>query len=188
MNTIGIFAGSIRSHAKSAQVAEYVASRVDVRKEMRSELISLDRFPADFETEGKSAAPMELTKLLKSVDGFIIVSPEYNHGYPGSLKYLLDMHLTEYIHKPVGLVGVSSGTFGGVRAIQQLVPVVRELGMIASFTDLKVGHVGDTFSDSTPVDEETWNKRVNEFLDELEWLMHTLQYGRDHFKSKYHEA
>ena len=48
-------------------------------------------------------------------DALVIVAPEYNHGYPGMLKHVLDTNLHEYVHKAVGVVGVSAG-FGGARA------------------------------------------------------------------------
>ena len=66
-------------------------------------------------------------------DGLVIVAPEYNHGYPGILKHALDTNLKEYIHKPVGLCGVSAGGFGGTRVIESLLPVMRELGMVTIF-------------------------------------------------------
>ena len=68
-------------------------------------------------------------------DAFIIVAPEYNHGYPGLLKHVLDTNLKEYIHKAVGICGVSAGRFGGTRVIQNLLPVMRELGLVTIFWD-----------------------------------------------------
>ena len=58
-------------------------------------------------------------------DGFIIVSPEYNHGYPGELKMLLNMLFSQYAHKPVGICRVSSGAWGGTRMVEQL----RQVGL-----------------------------------------------------------
>jgi len=58
-------------------------------------------------------------------DALIIISPEYNHGYPGELKMLLDLAPRKlYEGKYVGLVGVSSGSLGGARRIQQLMLVI----------------------------------------------------------------
>ena len=45
-------------------------------------------------------------------DGLVIVTPEYNHGYPGALKSVLDLLLKEYVHKAVAFVGVSAGRLG----------------------------------------------------------------------------
>ena len=62
-------------------------------------------------------------------DGLVIVTPEYNHGYPGTLKAVLDLLLREYVHKAVAFVGVSAGIWGGTRVIEAMVPMVRELGL-----------------------------------------------------------
>jgi NAD(P)H-dependent FMN reductase len=63
----------------------------------------------------------------------VLVVPEYNHGYPGLLKHVLDTNLKEYIHKAVGICGVSAGGLGGTRVIQNLLPVMRELGLVTIF-------------------------------------------------------
>ena len=73
---------------------------------------------------------------MDRADALVLVSPEYNHGYPGLLKHVLDTSLKEYIHKAVGVAGVSAGVFGGARAIQNLIPVLRELGLVTIFWDV----------------------------------------------------
>src|SRR4029078_8234930 len=67
----------------------------------------------------------EWRDAIKQADGLVIVTPEYNHGYPGSLKAVLDLLLQEYIHKAVAFVGVSSHNWGGTRVIEACVPMVR---------------------------------------------------------------
>jgi NAD(P)H-dependent FMN reductase len=54
-------------------------------------------------------------ETMNRSDALVIVAPVYNHGYPGLLKHVLDTNLHEYLHKAVGVVGVSAG-FGGARA------------------------------------------------------------------------
>src|SRR4029077_5315120 len=89
----------------------------------------------------------KFASIIERCDGLIIVTPEYNHGYPGLLKHALDMCLKEYIHKVVGLGGVSAGPFGGSRVIEHLVPVVRELGLAVTFTDVNFSGVRDAFDE-----------------------------------------
>ena len=55
----------------------------------------------------------EFSAKMNKADALVVVSPEYNHGYSGLLKHVLDSCLKEYIHKAVGIVGVSAGPFGG---------------------------------------------------------------------------
>lgn len=187
METIALFNGSIRKGQKTSLVTDFVADVIDKRNEYVPEIITLERFGISMEDEGKHASKSELDDIVEKAAGYIIVAPEYNHGYPGSLKYLLDMNLRAYIHKPVALAGVSSGPYGGTRVIEQLVTVVRELGMVVTFTDLNVSHVGDEFLDKKVEDEKKWQKRVDRMLDELSWMMQTLKYGRENIQSIHHQ-
>src|SRR5205823_2026923 len=83
----------------------------------------------------------KFSATIPRCDGLILVTPEYNHGYPGLLKHALDMYLEEYIHKAVGICGVSAGLFGGARVIEGLLPVMRELGLVTIFWDVNFGNV-----------------------------------------------
>jgi len=114
--------------------------------------------------------------------------PEYNHGYPGLLKHALDMNLKEYIHKAVGICGVSAGPFGGARAIENLLPVMRELGLVAIFEDVNFGKVGTLFDERGELLDDKFVGRVNKFLDELIWMARVLRYGREKIPSSYHES
>jgi NAD(P)H-dependent FMN reductase len=78
---------------------------------------------------------------LKRANGLILVVPEYNHSFPGLLKHVLDSHLEECIHKAAGICGVSAGLFG-VRMIENLLPVLRELGLVTIFLDVYFGNAG----------------------------------------------
>jgi NAD(P)H-dependent FMN reductase len=105
--------------------------------------------------------------------------PEYNHGYPGLLKHALDMNLKEYIHKAVGLCGVSAGAFGGTRVIEHLLPVMRELGLVTTFTDVNFSNVGKIFNENGELLDQSFVRRVNNFLDELLWMARVLRHGRE---------
>jgi NAD(P)H-dependent FMN reductase len=117
---------------------------------------------------------------MEEADGLVLVAPEYNHSFPGLLKHLLDTCLEEYIHKAAGIVGVSAGPFGGTRVVQSLLPVLRELGLSAIFTDLNFSNVGKAFDgDGRILEEEAWSRRTANFLDELVWMSTVLRYGRE---------
>src|SRR3546814_15996029 len=78
------------------------------------------------------SAPEEVERratLYRRVDGFLVVSGEYNHGIPPALKNLLDHFLEEYFWRPSGIVCYSAGGFGGVRAAMPLRMPLAELGM-----------------------------------------------------------
>ena len=93
-------------------------------------------------TPVKRLKTVEFSAMVARADGLILVVPEYNHSFPGLLKHVLDTNLKEYIHKAVGVCGVSAGPFGGARMIQSLVPVLRELGLVTIFSDVYFGTAG----------------------------------------------
>ena len=127
---------------------------------------------------GQAMADPEYVKKIVRCDGLVIVVPEYNHGYPGLLKHALDMCLEEYIHKPVAFCGVSAGPFGGARVIENMVPVVRELGLAVTFTDVNFSNVGDAFDDEGNLKDQKYVGRVAKFLNELVWMTRVLRHGR----------
>jgi NAD(P)H-dependent FMN reductase len=89
------------------------------------------------------------------------------------------MCLEEYIHKVVGLVGVSAGPFGGSRVIEQLVPVVRELGLAVTFTDVNFSKVRDAFDENGKLKDDKYVGRVANFLNELVWMARVFRHGRE---------
>src|SRR5205823_1623279 len=86
------------------------------------------RIPLRIDDAGQAIKDPTFSAQMSRADALVVVSPEYNHGYSGLLKHALDSCLEEYIHKAVGVVGVSAGPYGGTRGIQDLLPVLR--GMI----------------------------------------------------------
>src|SRR3989449_4988718 len=107
-------------------------------------------------------------------DGLVIVAPEYNHGYNGLLKHVLDSCLKEYVHKAAGIVGVSAGPFGGARGIQDLMPVLRELGLVTIFWDVYFSSVRSVFDGAGTLQDQSFLPRIDKFLKELVWMATTL--------------
>ena len=174
-----VLAGTTRERRQSIKAAEYVAEVGKTYKELEVQLVdpSEFNFPGDGnDPEGKDPRYSELTSRA---DGFFIVTPEYNHSFPGSLKRMLDSELENYIHKPVALAGASSGGWGGVRAVEALVTSVREMGLVATFTSAYFPRVQSTFDETgKPVDEKT-EASVRRAYDELIWMTKLFKYGRD---------
>ncbi|MDQ3414131.1 MAG: NAD(P)H-dependent oxidoreductase, partial [Verrucomicrobiota bacterium] len=100
-------------------------------------------------------------------------------SFPGLLKHVLDTNLEEYIHKAAGVCGVSAGPFGGARMIQSLLPVLRELGLVAISTDAYFGSVGKLFDSSGRITEPAYERRLGKFFDEMVWMSRALRYGRE---------
>jgi len=177
---IPVLAGTTREQRKSIYAARLVAEVGATFADVETELIDPKdfHFPGDGnDPEGKDA---RYTAITERADAFFIVTPEYNHSIPGSLKRMLDSELQNYIHKPVAFAGVSSGQWGGVRAIEALVTTVREMGMVSTFTDMHFPHVQDLFDDNGTLLNEHYRTYVEAAWKELIWMTKTLQYGREH--------
>src|SRR2546430_15014963 len=116
---IPILLGTVRQNRESEKVAKLLFAKVSVHPEIETVLLDprAMNLPMDDEGENLKFKNPQYRNAIMRADGLIIVSPEYNHGYPGSLKRTLDILLKEYIHKAVALVGVSSGSWGGTRVI-----------------------------------------------------------------------
>ncbi len=183
MFTFLIYSGSARQGNYTQHVASFVNQVASSREGVESEVVSPTSLGLTFDNEGMEAEYPELRDKVKAADGYIIVAPEYNHGYSGSLKYMLDLNLKEYIHKPVAFVGVSKGAWGGTRVIESLVGPVREMGLVATFTDLNVTNVQEEIADGVFKDPEPWKRRTNRMLDELLWMSETLRAGRQQSKN-----
>jgi NAD(P)H-dependent FMN reductase len=185
---IPVLLGTNRKLRKSAFVAKWLVGEMQKRPEIRTRLFDAAEFDLphdDYGQEIKDRFP-EWRDAIIQADGLVIVTPEYNHGYPGSLKSVLDLLLREYVHKSVGFVSVSAGPWGGTRVIEAMVPMVRELGLAVTFTDLNFPSVQKTFDDQGQLLDQAYEKRVTGFLDELVWMSRVLKWGRANVPSKFH--
>lgn len=182
---IPILAGTKRVQRKSIHTARFVYEVSKQHEEVESVFVD----PNDFDFFGDGNDPEgkdpRYTEITEHADGFFIVTPEYNHSVPGSLKRMLDSELKNYIHKPVAFAGVSNGLWGGVRAIEALVTTVREMGMVATFTDVQFPKVQDIFDENGKLLDEACTKRVKRSFDELIWMAKVLKAGRENEPSQY---
>src|SRR5256886_13516047 len=175
---IPIVLGTARQGRRSEHAARFVLEQTKKRADVETELIDVCKLPMKLEDAGEQMKDPKFSATIQRCDGLIIVTPEYNHGYPGLLKHALDMNLEEYIHKAVGICGVSAGPFGGARVIEALLPVMRELGLVTIFNDVNFGHAGKTFGQDGKLLDESFVNRTAKFLDELIWMSRGLRYGR----------
>jgi NAD(P)H-dependent FMN reductase len=185
-----VLLGTNRKKRNSVHPAKWLVAEMEKRPEIETKLFDAGDFALphdDYGQEIKGLFPEWRDTIIKA-DGLVIVSPEYNHGYPGSLKAILDLLLKEYIHKAVAFVGVSATPWGGARVIEAMVPMVRELGLAVTFTDLNFPHVQKTFDAEGKLLDQAFEKRAKDFLDELVWMSRTLKWGRENVPSKHHQS
>ena len=177
---IPVILGTTRQGRRSEPVARFIVSELSKRPGIATELIDIAALPLPTEDAGEAIKDPGFTAQMDRADALIIVSPEYNHGYPGLLKHVLDSCLKEYVHKAVGIAGVSAGPFGGARVIENLLPVMRELGLVTIFWDLNFGNARQLFDPAGTLVDLAFVARTEKFLNEMIWMATTLRYGREH--------
>ena len=177
--SIPVILGTVRKGRMSAHAARWMVNHIARRPGVETQLLDIADMHLVMDDAGEAIKDAGISDTLARADGLVIVSPEYNHSFPGLLKHFLDGYLKEYIHKAAGIVGTSAGVFGGTRGIQSLLPVLRELGLVTIFWDVNVRNVGQTFDASGRLLDQTLIGHIDKFLDELIWMARTLRHGRD---------
>lgn len=175
---VAVLAGTTRPLRRSFVAAQYIArlgNEIDGITTRLADPVEFE-FPGDGnDPEGKDPRYTELTEWAEA---FLLVVPEYNHSFPGSLKRMLDSELATYIHKPVALAGVSAGMFGGVRAIESMLSPLREMGLVVTFTDIYLPRVQTLFDDAGDPTGERTETDVRRGYAELAWMGTALRRAR----------
>ncbi len=176
---IPIIIGTTRKQRKSHYAAQLLNEVAGEYSFIKTQIID----PNDFiflgdgnDQEGKDSRYSDITK---KADGFFIVVPEYNHSFPGSLKRMLDSELENYNHKAVAFAGTSSGSWGGVRAIESLVSAVREMGLVATYTDMHFPRIQSLFDDNGTLIDQKYRENAKKAWNELIWMTRVLKVGRE---------
>jgi NAD(P)H-dependent FMN reductase len=175
-----VIIGTPRQGRLTEPAANFVFDEASKRSDIKTELIDIRKISIRTDDAGEALKDAQFCATVERADGLIIVAPEYNHSFPGLLKHVLDTNLKEYIHKAVGVCGVSAGPFGGARMIQSLVPVLRELGLVTIFWDVYFSRAEKLFDAATgKITNPAYTGRVKRFLDELVWMSRALRHARE---------
>jgi NAD(P)H-dependent FMN reductase len=177
---IPVVLGTVRQGRASEHVARFVHGELAKRQGVETELVDIREIELPPDDEGEAVKDARFSALVARADALALVVPEYNHGYPGSLKRVLDTNLKEYIHKAVGICGVSAGGFGGTRVVEALLPVLRELGLVTIFWDGNFSAAHTLFDASGALLDPSYTQRTDKFLKELVWMAKVLRLGREH--------
>jgi NAD(P)H-dependent FMN reductase len=175
---IAIISSSIRDGRKSHRVALYFKKYLEDKGIAGVEILDLARyrFPLFEERlsyqKSQPDSAMEFSGKINSSDGVIIIAPEYNGGYPASLKNVIDLLTREWYHKPVAISTVSDGSFGGAQVIVSLQFILWKMKAFVVPAMFPVPEVGKTFDESgIPADNERIEKRASGFISELLWFI-----------------
>jgi NAD(P)H-dependent FMN reductase len=168
MKKIIFLLGTARNGRQSQKAYNFVCECAKERKDFEPVFVDILDYSQN-KTQGLSE---DLTKqwseLVKSASGLVIISPEYNHGYPGELKMLLDNAYGEYEGKPVAICGVSNGPVGGARMAEQLKLVLSAFQMMIINFAVYFANITEIFDENGVINnKDVWTKKVNGMLDQL---------------------
>lgn len=171
---IGIIIGSTRQSRIGKTVATWVKDHVPADSTPEVSLLDLVDFPLPFldsailpsglNKKYPHTIVQDWSKIIDGLEAIIIVTPEYNHGYPAVLKNALDWLWSEWANKPAGIVSYSAGIVGGVRAAEQLRGVLAHLSLRTAPTSVAIGNAPLvlTNQDSASHIQSTLEKMVEE--------------------------
>ena len=179
--SVPLVLGAIRVGRRSAHVARLLLGELMRRDEVDTELIDLAELDIPAmrhrlgETDNAPAGAVELSAKLSRADGLLIVVPEYKNGYPGSLKNAFDyLAAGIFRRKPIGIVTVSSGAFGGLNCLAQLRLVCLAMGGVPIPSALPVSRVDEAFDEHGGLRDSKLAARAKPFLDDLVWYTRAL--------------
>jgi NAD(P)H-dependent FMN reductase len=177
--TLAVVLGSIRDGRFCDTVANWTAAEIARQDRFAVDMIDPRQFDqACWQGDRKSAAAVTLRQRLDRAEGFVVVTPEYNHGYPAALKALIDLTGAEWQAKPIAFVSYG-GISGGLRAVEQLRPVFAELHAVTLRDTVSFAGARSRFDDSgNAKDPEGPRQAMATLLARLSWWMDALSNAR----------
>jgi NAD(P)H-dependent FMN reductase len=184
LKTVVIY-GSVRDKRQGIKAARFVKKTLEDRGHevtlvdpMERKLPLLEKMYKQY-ADGEAPEELEeLAELYRNADAFVFVTGEYNHSVPPALTNLIDHFMNEYFWRPAGIVSYSAGPFGGVRAAVHLRVILGELGMVTIPSMFPVSNVQAAFDEDGAAFDEAYPRRIERFLDELEWYADALKGAR----------
>jgi len=186
MLNIPVILGSVREGRKSEAPARYILEKIKAAGH-QTQLVDFKKLPLPFydgatvpvvyyKTQYPNNNAQKWSEITRAADAFVIVSPEYNHGYPAVLKNALDWGYSEFEKKAFGLVGVSNGTVAGARMIEQLRPIIENFGAVSMRETVMIGPVTDYFNDQGNIlKADVLDKKIEGLLTSLTWWAEALK-------------
>ncbi|MDN3554886.1 NADPH-dependent FMN reductase [Halomonas maura] len=175
---VAIIYGSVRDGRMADTVVSWVKRQLNEWPAFAVDVID----PAGRDAEDEGAHDHK----LGAADGFIVVTPEYNHSFPGALKSLIDSHFWEWQAKPVAFVSYGAAS-GGIRAVEQLRGVFAELHAVGLRDAVILPQVWNQFDeDGALVEPERPSRAMQTLLARLQWWASALAHARQ--ANAYQEA
>jgi NAD(P)H-dependent FMN reductase len=175
--TVAVIVASVRADRVAPTVAAWFQRQIGKHIDACVDLIDLTELelPGDL-GGGEDAA--QFARRIERAGAAVIVTPEYNHGYPGPLKTAIDTAYREWFAKPVAFVSYG-GSSGGLRAVEQLRGVFGELHVMTMQTGVLIPHVHQAFdSDGQLRRPQHAEAAAATMLRQLDWWARTLATAR----------
>lgn len=180
-----VIIGSTRDGRFGPVVGDWIAGHIAQREDMTADLIDLVKtpLPTVFPAFGQAPSDEVMAQLgavsprLAQADAFVIVTPEYNHSFPASLKNALDWHNEQWHAKPVGFVSYG-GLAGGLRAVEQLRVVLAELHAVTIRNTVSFHNYGEVFGADGKPSDPGCDGAAEAMLDQLSWWGQSLHEAR----------
>lgn len=173
---LAVIVGSVRTGRIAPSVASWLMAQLAQQDQIGIDMIDLADLSLPDSLDGSGDAPV-FAKAVDAADGFIVVTPEYNHGYPGPLKTAIDTVRGEWRAKPVGFVSYG-GTAGGLRAVEQLRLVFGELHAVAVRQVVSLHRVHDLFDGNGQLRDPGAPAAARTMVAQLCWWARALRNAR----------
>ena len=185
---LGVILASTREGRRGEGFARWIHGLISQRQDVAVELLDLRDWrlpnydlaamPGAAEKAYTDPAARGWADKIAALDGYVMVTPEYSHGYPGGLKNAIDHVFVGWANKPVGFVSYG-GTAGGARAVEQLRLVAIELRMVPIRDEGNVRLIGVQLDERGQPTEEFYAKRAAMMIDTLLWWTRVTREGRE---------
>jgi NAD(P)H-dependent FMN reductase len=177
MYNIVLISSSVRTGRASHRVALFFKKFIEDAKLASVDMVDLleYRFPIFEERLSKMKEPtpkmLQFSEKVKGADGVIIVTPEYNGGYPAALKNVVDLLYPEWKRKPIALASVSDGQYAGSQVLTSLSFSLHKIGATVVPSMYRVANVLDVYDENGNTTDLKIPKIARSFVDELIWYM-----------------
>jgi len=175
---IAIVSASVRTGRKSHRVALFLKKFIESNKYADVEILDLKEynFPVFEERlqyqKNPSPEALDFAERIRSADGVIIVTPEYNGGYPASLKNAVDLLVSEWKRKPIALASASGGPFAASQVLTSLLFSLWKIGALVVPVLFQTPKVQEAYDEGgNPADREIAEKKATALISELKWCI-----------------
>lgn len=172
-----IVVASVRAGRIAPVVANWFAATARQRPEFDVRVLNLAETPLPQDLSGGPEAEA-FTRRIDAADAFVVVTSEYNHGYPAALKTAIDTVKHEWRTKPVGFVSYG-GLSGGLRAVEQLRQVLVEVHMVPVRQSVSFHRVKHAFAPDGTTTDDAAIDGAERMLDQIAWWARTVRAGHE---------